>query len=66
MPSSSRRGTPGFWRMSEMEAIEKVQKSEVKTSPPKIKDVYAKLKEIIGEVEEDPHRLIKEMRNARG
>ncbi|WP_167729480.1 MULTISPECIES: hypothetical protein [unclassified Thermococcus] len=52
--------------MSEMEAIEKVQKSEVKTSPPKIKDVYAKLKEIIGEVEEDPHRLIKEMRNARG
>ncbi len=37
------------------------------TSPPTIDDVYMKVKELIGgEIEEDPHKVLREMRDARG
>ncbi len=37
-----------------------------KVAPPTINDLYERMKELIGEVEKDPHKLLKEMRDARG
>ncbi|SEV81034.1 hypothetical protein [Thermococcus thioreducens] len=37
-----------------------------KTSPPTIDDVFLRVKELIGELKEDPHKILREMRDARG
>ncbi|CAD5244904.1 conserved protein of unknown function [Thermococcus camini] len=37
-----------------------------KAAPPTIDDVYLRVKEIIGELKEDPHKVLREMRDARG
>ena len=52
-----------------MEVKADSQKREVPktpTNPITINDLYEKMKALVGEVEEDPHRILKEMRNARG
>ncbi|WP_297421418.1 hypothetical protein [Thermococcus sp.] len=36
------------------------------TNPLTIDDLYEKMKALIGEVNEDPHGILREMRNARG
>ncbi|WP_198362272.1 hypothetical protein [Thermococcus profundus] len=52
-----------------MEAHAKPGEKEAKlppVAPLTINDVYEKIKGLIGEIEKDPHELLKEMRDARG
>ena len=51
-----------------MEVKADSQKREAPTTPTNsitINDLYEKMKALVGEVE-DPHRILREMRNARG
>ena len=52
-----------------MEAKADSHKREVPktpTNPITINDLYERMKALVGEVGEDPHRILREMRNARG
>jgi hypothetical protein len=52
-----------------MEAHAKSNEKEANlrpVAPLTINDVYEKIRGIVGEIEKDPHKLLKEMRDARG
>ncbi|WP_198361933.1 hypothetical protein [Thermococcus gorgonarius] len=40
--------------------------SKTPIHPITIDDLYERMKALVGEVKEDPHRILREMRNARG
>ncbi|WP_297064825.1 hypothetical protein [Thermococcus sp.] len=55
--------------MSEMEVKADPHERKVPkipTNPVTIDDLYERMKTLVGEIKEDPHRILREMRNARG